>query len=326
MPKMTASGLAALCLCLSVTAESAHETHKVKFKSIEWEYHLYVPKTYEKEDWQFHRIALLVHGVGGNGDLFTSNSLWKEWADKNGIFLLGPTFTNPKAPDDWYWKPEAGSGKLAVDMVKDAADKYRVYPGQLLLFGFSGGGQFAHRFAAMHPELIAAFAFASPDSVSPPTKKLSNSPALIMCGEADNTRIAACRQYYEQAQKLGLRPVWRSWKGVAHSLNNEGLRLAQAFLRYHMLRSVPAAEKLYERLVKDAQKKAGHKPPKSSEGGHRRVIPFLMERPPFVGIADQWIYMLVTDPRSRTIPPDKVVFLPDDGTAKIWGNPMFGGR
>ena len=51
-------------------------------------------------------------------------------------------------------------------MVDEVADRYQVDAGRFLLFGFSGGGHFAHRFLYLHPERLLAASIGAPGAVT----------------------------------------------------------------------------------------------------------------------------------------------------------------
>jgi len=320
---------AAIVFLTALPAFSAGKTEvcSVKSKGKTWEYILHVPGGYDPKGWKFHRITCLVHGVGGEGRQFGENEDWRKWADDNNVFLLCPTFTNKKegVNDEWYWNADQGSGDVFIDMATDAGKKYRVYPGQFLTFGFSGGAQFSHKFAPYKPELVAAYAFANAGMVDQPDKKLVGLPVLVICGEADAgqaDRIGKARQYYDNATKLGMRPVWRSYPGVEHALTAEGTRLAQEFLKYHLVRTEPITELMYAKLIKDAQAKVGYKPETPKPGARPKPpVPFLQVNPAFAGNSADWTYYDLKDKRAQLIPPTKIVYLPSKEVADAWGKP-----
>ena len=51
-------------------------------------------------------------------------------------------------------------------MVAEVADKYRQDWGRFAIFGYSGGGHFAHRFAILHPDRLWAASIGAPGSVT----------------------------------------------------------------------------------------------------------------------------------------------------------------
>jgi predicted esterase len=104
-----------------------------------------------------------------------------------------------------------------------------VNTGRILIFGFSAGAHFAHRFALWKPERVKAFVAYSAAWWSPPTEELRDVPALILCGEADS-RFEATREFMEQAMALDLPWIWRSYKNVGHELTPQVRDLAEAFL------------------------------------------------------------------------------------------------
>jgi pimeloyl-ACP methyl ester carboxylesterase len=55
---------------------------------------------------------------------------------------------------------------VLLAMIDEVAATYRLRPDRFLLFGFSGGGHFAHRFAYLHPQRLLAVAVGAPGSVT----------------------------------------------------------------------------------------------------------------------------------------------------------------
>ncbi|MBN1809479.1 MAG: hypothetical protein JW909_10470 [Planctomycetes bacterium] len=310
---------AVIVMFSALRVQGISEEGKVKLSGREWAYVLYVPKDYNANDWRFHRVAVLVHAAGQNGASAVSTGGWSKWADKTGCFLLAPTFTQEGVPDSWYAQPAAGADGILKAMLKDVTGRYRVYPGQILMFGFSAGAQFTHRFAAANPRMVAAFGFSAPGEVDSPSRRLMGIPVLVMCGENDGERLAACRSYYQTAHGMGMRPIWRSWPGVGHELDQESITLAQQFLKYHLLRTEAAALREFQVLVKTAQKKAGYQA--SATEFRLRVVPFLQDKPTYVGKLENWVYFEMGDPRlAKVKPSDPIVFLPSSDIAAAWGN------
>ena len=101
----------------------------------------------------------------------------------------------------------------------------------LLLFGFSAGAHFSHRFALWKPEQVKAFVAYSAGWWSDPTPSLCTVPALIMCGEND-PRYEATRAFMEQGLALHLPWIWRSYQNTDHKLTSPIRSMAEAFLSY----------------------------------------------------------------------------------------------
>jgi hypothetical protein len=53
-----------------------------------------------------------------------------------------------------------------LSMIEEVAERYNVVTDKFYLHGFSGGGQFAHRFFYLHPERLAAVSIGAPGRIT----------------------------------------------------------------------------------------------------------------------------------------------------------------
>jgi pimeloyl-ACP methyl ester carboxylesterase len=177
-------------------------------------------------------ILLLIPGYNGSGEAMLDDR-WKAFAEKHGVVLLAPTFkTSPEQLQRGrgYYYPEQGSGAEVERMLQQVRRETGVSTEKILIFGFSAGAHLAHRFALWKPERVKAFVAYSAAWWSEPTKALDDVPALIVCGEDDGPRFEPTRAFFEQGHALGLPWVWRSYRGVGHTLTPRIRDLAETFL------------------------------------------------------------------------------------------------
>ena len=106
-------------------------------------------------------VLVLVHGITRRAaeQVFR----FRDEADRSGTILIAPQF--PKVIYGQYQQVVDKKGTRAdlafIDIVRDFAAVIGDHPGKFHLFGFSGGAQFAHRFAMMYPDLVATLSLAS---------------------------------------------------------------------------------------------------------------------------------------------------------------------
>ena len=203
------------------------------------------PEPYQQVEFDYRRpaganavtgVLLLVPGFNGSGQAML-NGRWAKFADECGLLLLAPTFhaTGEDVHErQGYYYPELWSGEVMEHALAEVARREKVNADKILIFGFSAGAHFAHRFALWKPERVKAFVAYSAAWWDPPSEKLRQVPALIMCGERDE-RLAATREFFERGLKLDLPFIWRSYRGVGHQMAPAIQRMAEAFLRYHTL-------------------------------------------------------------------------------------------
>lgn len=94
------------------------------------------------------------------------------FAERHDCLLLAPLFPpqlHHAGDGDGYKYLRDGDVRcdlLLLAMVAERAERHDMKPGRFLLAGYSGGGQFAHRFLYLHPERLAAVSIGAPGSVT----------------------------------------------------------------------------------------------------------------------------------------------------------------
>lgn len=135
-------------------------------------YCCYLPASYEEKAETRYPLAVLVHGslrdATGLRDQFI------DFAEANQCILIAPLFPcGIEEPGELHnYKRIAYHGirydLVLLDMVAEIGGIYRLDAGRFLLHGFSGGGQFAHRFLYLHPERLLGVSIGAPGSVTLP--------------------------------------------------------------------------------------------------------------------------------------------------------------
>jgi poly(3-hydroxybutyrate) depolymerase len=156
-------------------------------------------------------VFVSVHGVSRNAE--DHARYFAPLTERYGVVLIAPCFPAARYPD-YQRLSRANRGPRA----DHALDRMIAEVGQLTgantdkfyLFGYSGGGQFAHRYTLAHPERVARLAigaagwYTMPDPNLPYPAGIRSSPALpevtfdaarflavptcILVGERDNKR------------------------------------------------------------------------------------------------------------------------------------------
>jgi poly(3-hydroxybutyrate) depolymerase len=137
-------------------------------------YWLHVPSCYKQGTPPRHRLMLVaVHGTDRNVPML--RTLFEEFSEKHGVLILAPHFPaglgDPRDVDAYKYLRAFGVhyDEALLHIVGEVAARYGCNPEQFLLFGFSGGAHFAHRFWYLYPERLRALAVAAPGSVTLPT-------------------------------------------------------------------------------------------------------------------------------------------------------------
>lgn len=134
-------------------------------------YSMYVPTRY----WELRSplpLHVAVHGTA-RGVEYTRDR-FADLSEERGMAVLAPLFpAGIDDPDDVHnYKSLLYRGirfdEILLAMINEAAERWSVETERFSLSGFSGGGQFAHRFLYLHPERLRAVSIGAPGRVTLP--------------------------------------------------------------------------------------------------------------------------------------------------------------
>jgi len=133
-------------------------------------YCLFVPHDYRENGDKQYDLIILVHGTERGPSYY--RDAFSSFADAHDAIILAPLFpcnTFGGYDLDNYKFIECNGVRydhILLSMVDEVADKYRLKDDQFLMFGFSGGGHFTHRFFYLHPERMKAASIGAPGMVT----------------------------------------------------------------------------------------------------------------------------------------------------------------
>lgn len=224
--------LLAALLLLSSGAADAEEQGR---DGMGRDYWLYLPARVEPG--RAYWLVVGVHGMGGSGR--GAGGFAGLAQRREDCIVVGPTF-----PSDGYQFLLKESDRQLLGLMESLGRRHRLHP-KAYLAGFSGGAQFAHRFAHAHPDKVAGYAAHSAGSwstgegwgeINPATRTI---PAIVTCGLEDTSKMAAqaplgrlewARLYVRRLEEAG-HPVASAWiAGTGHTLAPEALRLTEVGL------------------------------------------------------------------------------------------------
>ena len=116
-------------------------------------------------------LLVLIHGTTRKDWMRDS---FRDFAERTGTVLLAPLFpVGAAAADDvhgYKWIDAHGMrfDLLLLDMIDQAAETWPLATNRFALFGYSGGGQFAHRSLYLHPHRLTALSIGAPGNVTLP--------------------------------------------------------------------------------------------------------------------------------------------------------------
>lgn len=195
-------------------------------------YFLYVPEGVGKNA----PVLVSVHGISRNADIHVRR--FARRADRYGVVVVAPLFDAQHYPGYQRLGLSGGRADLALNAVLDEVERrVGVDTSRVSLFGYSGGGQFVHRYAMAYPERVAAIAvgaagwYTFPDLErrfpygTAPHRKL---PGLrfdeaaflriathVLVGEDDVVRDRAIRQTEHLDRHQGINRVERGQRWLA---------------------------------------------------------------------------------------------------------------
>lgn len=132
-------------------------------------YTLYVPLSI-KDPAVHVELLVVMHGTGRRFSEY--RDAFREFGRWNNCVILCPLFPAGICGDgnrDGYKHLIEGSiryDEVLLDMVSDVGEAYGRKFNRFAIFGYSGGGQFANRFALVHPERLWALSIGAPGSVT----------------------------------------------------------------------------------------------------------------------------------------------------------------
>jgi poly(3-hydroxybutyrate) depolymerase len=132
-------------------------------------YCLYVPKAHRTATAPLP-LTVVVHGTQRMAERY--RDAYRGFAEETESVVLAPLFpAGIGEPGDLNgFKRLSFKGvrfdKVLLDIVDEVAQRYRVDAGKFALHGFSGGGQFVHRFAYLHAARLSALSVGAPGRVT----------------------------------------------------------------------------------------------------------------------------------------------------------------
>ncbi|WP_458086226.1 alpha/beta hydrolase [Streptomyces malaysiensis] len=132
-------------------------------------YCLHIPSVHETTDTPLP-LMVIQHGTGRTAAQY--RDAMAEFSERHGCVVLTPMFpAGIGDPDDLHNFKFIEYGGIRYDeellaIVAEAGERFHIDTERFLLQGFSGGGQFAHRFLYLHPERLSGVSIGAPGRVT----------------------------------------------------------------------------------------------------------------------------------------------------------------
>jgi dienelactone hydrolase len=181
-------------------------------------------------------VLLLQPGINAPGERHVSEPEWQDFARKHRLVIMGVGFkaVGVDTRTTGYYYPEQGSGPAMMQAIEAVCAKTGIPKQPVLVFGFSGGAHFGHRFALWKPEMVRAYAVYAAGWWEKPTAALKNIPGLVSWGSEDY-RKTATGDFAREALRLGLPVISCEFSGLGHAVDGRVTRLVQTFFEQTLL-------------------------------------------------------------------------------------------
>lgn len=220
-------------------------------------YFAYVPESINSDNPPIYQVMCFVHGTGRTTEAY--RKLFADFALKNNLIVLFPIFPGGLMDQNDYnsYKLISYNGVrydlILLSMIEELASRYPVDGRKILLYGWSGGGQFVHRFFYVHPKRLRALCIGAPGRITylddekdyywgtrdfdkyfdkkPELDYMRKVPIMLMVGEDDDKfigdspygdnrkkRILMLKENYE---KFGMKPELQIIPNFEHKGNEE---------------------------------------------------------------------------------------------------------
>lgn len=133
-------------------------------------YCLYIPEAYREDEERAYPLAVLIHGTSRTAQGYRDAFI--DFAEARACIVLAPLFPAGiiEAGELTNYKRikfhDIRFDQVLLAMVDEVGLKYRLRGETFLLHGFSGGGQFVHRFFYLHPHRLMGLSIGAPGNVT----------------------------------------------------------------------------------------------------------------------------------------------------------------
>lgn len=224
------------------------------------DYWLYTPDNIDPE--KEYTLVLGVHGYRGNGK---GAGGYAGWATSKDVIVLGPSYDS-----NGYQYLQAGADEQTIALLKTLHKEFNLKD-KIFVGGFSGGSQFAHRFAMKYPNLVAGCAAHSGGTwaTGDYAERAMPNPAargvlfVISCGENDTKksfsdapmgRLEWAKKYEQMLDKGGFIYHAKWIPNVGHSYSR-GARQMTEDCFHASTNLLPAFEEEHDEIKKLIRKK-----------------------------------------------------------------------
>lgn len=219
--KLLASITATFCVALT----TAFPAETIIKDSQGMDCHVYSPDPVDSA--KTYQLVVGVHGANGNGK---GAAGMKDWAKRGDVIVIGPSFESKGERP--YQNGDGIHAEKLIALFDTLKNEYKLHD-KMFLHGFSGGSQFVHRFAMLHPKLVCGVSAHSggtwaTDNYGEIRTSAKHIPFAISCGEKDTgkafgaapyNRLEWFGRFRDEIEKKRFAHIAASWPEVGHSIS-----------------------------------------------------------------------------------------------------------
>lgn len=133
-------------------------------------YYLYVPRNFDFSHAADYRLCVVIHGTGRTPSVYRDH--FAEFAEANNVIVIAPLFPagiiEPGELSNYKFIAfhDIRFDHVLLGIVDEVANRFHISERRFLLFGFSGGGHFTHRFAYLHPSALLGISVGAPGMIT----------------------------------------------------------------------------------------------------------------------------------------------------------------
>jgi poly(3-hydroxybutyrate) depolymerase len=116
-------------------------------------------------------LLVVVHGQSRTAGRYAER--FADFADRHGYLVLAPLFPSAARYQELGLGTPHRADLQLLSLVQEVASAHAVEASRFDLFGYSGGGQFAHRFLYLHPTRLRSVVVGAPGTVTLPDSRQS---------------------------------------------------------------------------------------------------------------------------------------------------------
>jgi len=133
-------------------------------------YCLYVPREFSRDQASRYALVVIVHGTNRTAQDYRSQ--FRAFAEEPQCVVLAPLFPSgilePRELNNYKFIKfhDIRYDQVLLSMIDEVAQYYGLNAARFLLHGFSGGGQFVHRFFYLHSTRLLGVSIGAPGMVT----------------------------------------------------------------------------------------------------------------------------------------------------------------